>query len=134
MAAGGVALAVVAYAGSAWWLAAGGLTELQQAGTGGHFTSGPIGDDVLHVGFFGTTPTTSWAWLGIASPHSGAPPDLLHTLGCALAVLGLMLLLEHAVGEALWPLAAIQTGGGTPGKPGSELGGLGAARLVGPAG
>ncbi|WP_262852839.1 DUF1624 domain-containing protein [Mumia quercus] len=107
MTAGGIALAVVAYAGSAWWLAAGGLAELQGAGTGGHLTSGPVGDDVLHVGFFGTTPTTSWGWLGIASPHSGAPPDLLHTLGCALAVLGLMLLLEHAVGQALWPVAAI---------------------------
>ncbi|MFD1827618.1 heparan-alpha-glucosaminide N-acetyltransferase domain-containing protein [Mumia zhuanghuii] len=107
LAVGGTALAVLSYAGSAWWLAGGGLAELEAAGTGRHFTTGPIDDDILHVGFFGTTPTTSWEWLGIASPHSGAPPDLLHTLGCALAVLGLMLLLEHAVGRALWPVAAI---------------------------
>ena len=107
LAAGGAVLAAVSYAGSAVWLSGGGLAELQAAGVGGHLATGPVDADVLHVAFYGTTPTTSWAWLGVASPHSGAPPDLLHTLGSATAVLGLMLLLEHLVGRALWPVAAI---------------------------
>ncbi len=104
---GGAALAVAAYAGSSRWLSGDGLAALQSAGLGGHPTTGPVDADVLYVGFYGTTPTTTWSWLGIASPHSGAPPDLIHTLGSALAVLGAMLLLERAVGRALWPVAAI---------------------------
>ncbi|WP_370614323.1 heparan-alpha-glucosaminide N-acetyltransferase domain-containing protein [Mumia qirimensis] len=107
IAAGGTVLAVAAYAGSSRWLTGGGLAELEAAGTGGHLTTGPIDADVLHVAFYGTTPTTTWSWLGIASPHSGAPPDLLQTLGSALAVLGVMLLLERVTGRALWPVAAI---------------------------
>ncbi|MGH1565743.1 heparan-alpha-glucosaminide N-acetyltransferase domain-containing protein [Mumia sp. DW29H23] len=103
----GALVAVAAWVASSRWLAGGGLAELEAAGTGGHVATGAVDADLLHVSFFGTTPTTSWAWLGIASPHSGAPPDLLHTLGSALAVLGLMLLLEHAIGRAIWPVAAI---------------------------
>ncbi|KHL13186.1 uncharacterized protein DUF1624 [Mumia flava] len=107
MTAVGTVVAAAAWVGSVRWLDAGGLSALEAAGTGGHAATGPIDADVLHVGFYGTTPTTSWSWLGIASPHSGAPPDLLHTLGTAVAVIGVMLLLEHAIGRVLWPVAAI---------------------------
>lgn len=103
----GAGVAAATWFGSRAWIDGGGLAVLREAGLGGHVASGPIGEDLLHTGFYGTTPTTSWAWLGIASPHSGAPPDLLHTIGTALAVLGLMLLLAHAIGRGIWPLAAV---------------------------
>jgi uncharacterized membrane protein len=44
---------------------------------------------------YGTTPTGSWWWLAIDSPHSGSPLDLAATIGSALAVLGGMLLLAR---------------------------------------
>ncbi|MBW9213291.1 DUF1624 domain-containing protein [Mumia sp. zg.B53] len=103
----GAFLAVAAWVSSSSWLAGGGLEALKAAGTGDTLGWVPVDENLLHVGFAGTTPTSSWAWLGIASPHSGAPPDLLHTLGTSLAVLGLMLLLEHAIGRFIWPAAAI---------------------------
>lgn len=55
--------------------------------------------------FYGTTPTTSWAWLLIDSPHSGTPFDLAHTTGTALAVLGAMLLLARYARPVAWLLA-----------------------------
>ncbi len=107
----GAVVAALAWSSSERWLASGGLDPLQAAGVGRHPVSGPIGPDLLHVGFYGTTPTTSWAWLRVASPHSGAPPDLVHTIGTALAVLGVMLLLARLLGRArMWvlgPLAAV---------------------------
>lgn len=47
----------------------------------------------LPVQFYGTTPTDSWWYLAVATPHSGTPLDLLHTAGSAVAVLGGCLLL-----------------------------------------
>ena len=44
----------------------------------------------------GTTPTNgSWEWLLVDAPHSGTPFDLAHTIGTALAVIGLCLLLRN---------------------------------------
>lgn len=59
------------------------------------------------VQFYGTTPTDSWWYLAIATPHSGTTLDLLHTIGTSLAVLGLCLLLA-AAGRSLvaWLAAA----------------------------
>lgn len=56
--------------------------------------------------FYGVTPTGSWWWLAVDSPHAGTPPDLLHTTGTALAVLGGCLLLAPWAGRLLLPLAA----------------------------
>jgi len=53
----------------------------------------------------GTTPATTAWWLVTAEPHSATPLDLAATIGSALAVLGLMLLLEPLLGWALLPLA-----------------------------
>jgi uncharacterized membrane protein YeiB len=64
------------------------------------------GDGLLNDSFFGTTPTTSWWFLGVMAPHSGAIPDLVHTTGTALLVIGLALLLVPRTGEWLRPLAA----------------------------
>jgi uncharacterized membrane protein len=53
----------------------------------------------LHValthGLHGTTPTGSWWWLATAAPHSGTPLDLAQTIGSAMAVLGLCLLVTR---------------------------------------
>jgi uncharacterized membrane protein len=57
--------------------------------------------------WFGTTPTWSWWWLAVDTPHTGTPPDLLGTTGSALLLTVLCLLLARTVaGWALLPLAA----------------------------
>lgn len=61
----------------------------------------------LQTGLYGTTPTTSWWWLAVIAPHSGTPLDMVDVAGSALAVLGVLLLVEHASRHLLWPLAAI---------------------------
>lgn len=53
----------------------------------------------------GTTPTTTAWWLVTASPHSATPLDLGATIGSALAVLGVMLLLAPLLGRTLLPMA-----------------------------
>lgn len=71
--------------------------------------------EILTFGADGTVPTSSWWWLGVASPHTGTPLDLMATLGSSLLVLGAMLLLGHVthrvwarvIRVALAPLAAI---------------------------
>jgi hypothetical protein len=51
----------------------------------------------LEIGLFGTTPTGSWWWLAVDTPHSTTPLDLVHTTGAALALLGAMLLVTTYV-------------------------------------
>ena len=41
------------------------------------------------------TPTGSWWWLVVDTPHTGTPFDLAQTIGSALVVIGLSLLLGH---------------------------------------
>ncbi len=52
-------------------------------------------DTSLRSGMFGTFPLGSWWWLLVWSPHTGSIVDLAHTMGSALAVLGLCLLLTQ---------------------------------------
>jgi uncharacterized membrane protein YeiB len=40
---------------------------------------------------------TSWWYLTLSAPHANTPFDLAHTLGCAMAVLGAVLLLTRTV-------------------------------------
>jgi hypothetical protein len=54
----------------------------------------------------GTTPTTSWWWLSVDSPHSSTPEDLLETTGIALALVGAMLLAARHAKRLLLALAA----------------------------
>ena len=49
----------------------------------------------LTHGLHGTTPTGSWWWLATVAPHSGTPLDLAQTIGSAMAVLGLCLLVTR---------------------------------------
>ena len=59
--------------------------------------------------FFGSTPTDSWWYLAVATPHSGTTLDLLHTIGTSLAVLGACLLLAAA---GRWLVAWLAAAGG----------------------
>ncbi|GAA2733510.1 heparan-alpha-glucosaminide N-acetyltransferase domain-containing protein [Pedococcus aerophilus] len=52
-------------------------------------------DALLTHGLSGTTPTGSWWWLAVVTPHSGTPLDLAHTIGSALALTGLCVLLTR---------------------------------------
>jgi len=61
------------------------------------------------VQFFGATPTDSWWYLAVATPHSGTTFDLLHTIGTSLAVLGACLLLAAA---GRWVVAWLAAAGG----------------------
>jgi hypothetical protein len=56
--------------------------------------------------FFGSPPSTHWWWLGIQAPHIGTTPDLVHTTGTALLVLGVCLLVVPRVGRWARPLVA----------------------------
>jgi uncharacterized membrane protein len=58
------------------------------------------------VQFFGTTPTDTWWYLAVSTPHSGTTFDLLHTIGTSLAILGVCLLLAAAGRFVLGWLAA----------------------------
>ncbi len=92
LAVGGAALAVAAATASALLLGPGG----------GAAALGPALDQRR----YGTTPTGTWWWLAIDSPHSGAPLDLAHTTGTALAVLGVALLVARWSRAAVWVPAA----------------------------
>ncbi|HSP60378.1 MAG TPA: heparan-alpha-glucosaminide N-acetyltransferase domain-containing protein [Ornithinimicrobium sp.] len=60
----------------------------------------------IRRGLFGVHPTGSPWWLGVWSPHSGSIVDLAHTSGCALLVLGLLLIAVRVLPRAPWWLLA----------------------------
>jgi uncharacterized membrane protein YeiB len=95
---GGLVLAVVTWLVS-WLLVErlGGLQALLAAGAGE--TPGEV--------IWDTSPAESWWWLATRSHHSGTPLDMLHTLGSAIAVLGLVLLVcrLHMAQRLLRPVA-----------------------------
>ncbi|OHV48237.1 hypothetical protein BCD48_16085 [Pseudofrankia sp. BMG5.36] len=65
---------------------------------------------LLEGGLYGSTPTQSWWWLAVDTPHTSAPLDLLHTTGTAVALLGAALLVARlgaAAAVVIWPLAAV---------------------------
>lgn len=61
-------------------------------------------DAFLVHGLSGSTPTGTWWWLAVDTPHSGTPLDLARTLGSALLVIGVCLLVTRA-GTRLWAAA-----------------------------
>jgi uncharacterized membrane protein len=101
---GGAALALAASTLS-WFLLerAGGRAELAEVAmrsmTLEQYT------DVFVWGADGTLPTTSPWWLAVEAPHTTTPLDLLFTIGVALAVLGVALVLGWVAGPRLRPLA-----------------------------
>ncbi|TNM62399.1 DUF1624 domain-containing protein [Streptomyces sp. NP160] len=100
----GAVVAVAAPLASAAALgAAGGERALQgQAPPSWGVTDLPLALDTFLPG---ATPTTTWAWLLVDTPHSATPFDLAGTTGSALAVLGAALLVGRAVPWLLAPLA-----------------------------
>ncbi|WP_462202888.1 heparan-alpha-glucosaminide N-acetyltransferase domain-containing protein [Frankia sp. CcWB3] len=50
---------------------------------------------ILDAGLYGSTPTNTWWWLAVDTPHSSTPVDLLHTSATAVALLGFVLLLSR---------------------------------------
>jgi hypothetical protein len=63
--------------------------------------------DFLVWGGEGALPTTSPWWLGVIAPHTTTPLDILFTLGIAVAVIGVALILGIVAPRALRPIAAI---------------------------
>lgn len=92
--AAGTGLAAAAWLASVVLLGPlGGRARIEAAG------SGAIGippADIMAFGGEGVAPTTTWWWLATHAPHTSTPPDLLHTMGVAIAVLGALLLVGHA--------------------------------------
>jgi uncharacterized membrane protein len=64
-------------------------------------------EQVVGESRFGNVPLDSPWWLATTAPHSSTPLDLLHTVGTALLVLGLALLVASRVRWLLLPLAAL---------------------------
>jgi uncharacterized membrane protein len=63
----------------------------------------------LERGLYGTTPTGSWWWLVVDTPHTATPFDLAHTIGTSLLAIGVAVLLGRAVPRTL----AVVAGAGT---------------------
>lgn len=106
---------------TAWWLVGVGVGLAVGSSVASALLLGPFGGadelratvrpgtdlgQLLDSSFYGNTPTTSWWWLAVDTPHSTTPFDLLHTIGTSLAVLGAMLLLARVAAPVLTPLAA----------------------------
>ncbi|WP_336713676.1 heparan-alpha-glucosaminide N-acetyltransferase domain-containing protein [Arthrobacter sp. USHLN218] len=85
--------------------AAGGFQRLVEA------TPGMTSDDIIDVLAYGPEDpmlphTTGW-WLATVAPYSHTPLNLIHDLGCAMAVTGVVLLLTRSGGKIFSPFAAI---------------------------
>ncbi|WP_327001840.1 DUF1624 domain-containing protein [Dactylosporangium sp. NBC_01737] len=105
--AGGTALAVWANAISALLLYRfGGLGHIWAAQPGSGLTEAET-TELLRFGGDGNTPTSTWWWLAIDAPHTGTPFDILGAAGCAVAVLGLLLLAGHVRHRVLGPLCTV---------------------------
>lgn len=107
--AGGVALLVAARLVSWLLLAQAGGLDALRASPPRLFTL--TLDQALVVGLaeIGTTPTGTWWWLAVATPHTATPFDLAATIGSALAVIGLCLLLLPR--PRLWATPLVALGG-----------------------
>ncbi len=89
--AAGAGAAALAWAVSSTLLALPGAVPALARTSTGPVEPGGLAATLEH-GLYGTTPTGSWWWLAVHAPHSGTPFDLLHTAGCAVAVIGACLL------------------------------------------
>lgn len=87
----GACLALVSWSASGLLLSRAGVEErLGETLTGPYVGNLP---SALDHGLYGTTPTGSWWWLAVDTPHTGTPFDLAQTIGSALVVISLSLLL-----------------------------------------
>lgn len=88
----GLVLAVGAAVVSSMLLSSGGLGKIWAAQPDSTLTI-PETTELLTFGGDGTTPASTWWWLAINAPHTSTPPDLIGTIGSAIALLGVLLLL-----------------------------------------
>ena len=100
--AGGAALAAAAWEAS-WVLLfpLGGIHHLQAAADPG--TSAQMTNQIV----WDPNQVGSWWWLALRAHHTGTPFDAMHTLGVAMAVLGVVILVTrlHIMRRLLWPVA-----------------------------
>ncbi len=76
--------------------------------------TGPELLNQISGGMYGNTPTGgAWEWLLVVAPHSTTPFDLAQTIGSALAVIGLCLLVVGALDTSGVRTMAIVFGAGT---------------------
>lgn len=106
---GGAALAVAATVAS--WLVLNRLGGLDVLRVESPELFGQPLETALTVGLFGTTPTGTWWWLAVASPHTATPFDLAATIGSSLAVLGFFLLVLPR--PRVWAAPLVAVGGMT---------------------
>ena len=70
--------------------------------------------DRISQGLPGNTPTDgAWQWLLVVAPHTATPFDLAQTIGSALAVIGVALLLVGATRGVVTQVIALVFGAGT---------------------
>jgi uncharacterized membrane protein YeiB len=62
-------------------------------------------EGLLAWGAEGTLPTTSPWWLAVRAPHTATPVELFHTIGVAMAVIGVAIILGWILRSAIRPLA-----------------------------
>ena len=65
------------------------------------------------TGMFGTTPADGdWSWLLLVAPHSATPFDLAQTIGSAVLVIALCLLVERLLPRPATAVLAVLFGAG----------------------
>lgn len=102
----GVTAALATATLSIWLLGpAGGYAAVAAAGPPDLAGTAPTIADAVNGYPDGVTPTTTWWWLATIAPHSGTPLEVVHTTGCALAVLGVILLLTRVASRVPGPFA-----------------------------
>lgn len=92
--AGGTVLAVAAPAASSFLLHRYGLAHIWAAQPASGLSVAET-NELLLFGGNGYTPSSTWWWLAIDTPHTSTQFDILGTTGIAVAVLGLLLLIGH---------------------------------------
>ncbi|RZQ62332.1 heparan-alpha-glucosaminide N-acetyltransferase domain-containing protein [Amycolatopsis suaedae] len=106
----GTGAALAAGAAAVSWLLLnvyGGLAAIWAAQPGSALTV-PETTELLNLGGDGTVPASTVWWLAVDGPHTGTTPDLVGTTGAAVALIGVLLLLERlrTASVLLAPLAA----------------------------
>jgi uncharacterized membrane protein len=84
----------------------GGLGHIWAAQPGSGLTEAQT-TELLTFGGNGNTPSSTWWWLAIDAPHTGTPFEIASATGCAVAVLGLLLLAGHVRHRFLRPLCTV---------------------------
>lgn len=105
--AGGLLVAATSYAVSRAVTSRAGVRATLAETLPPHLDRGGL-DLTLERGLQGSPPTENPWWLAVVAPHSGTTFDLLHTGGCAVAVIGACLLVAPLAPRVL----AVVFGGG----------------------